>query len=68
MVQKGKELLTFSKDGLNFKGGNTFSSPVKFNGSGDSIVVTNGSLFEGDTNFKKSSNWGKEERIMYGQE
>lgn len=57
---EGKELLTFSKDGLNFKGGNTFSSPVKFNGSGDSIVVTNDSLFEGDTNFKKSSNWGKE--------
>ena len=57
---ENKELLTFSKDGLNFKGGNTFSSPVKFNGSGDSIVVTNDSLFEGETNFKKSSNWGKE--------
>lgn len=57
---ENKELLTFSKDGLNFKGGNTFSSPVTFNGSGDSIKVTNDSLFEGDTNFKKSSNWGKE--------
>ena len=57
---ENKELLTFSKDGLNFKGGNTFSSPVTFNGSGDSIKVTNDSLFEGDTIFKKSSNWGKE--------
>jgi hypothetical protein len=58
---ENKELLTFSKDGIKFKGGNTFSNPVKFDGSNDSITVTNGSLFEGETNFKSSSNWGQKD-------
>lgn len=53
-----KELLTFSKDGVKFKGDNTFSNPVRFNGNDNSIIVTNGSLFEGVTNFKQGSNWG----------
>lgn len=56
-----KELLTFTKDGIKFKGGNTFSNPVKFNGNNDSITVTNKSLFEGETNFKSSSNWGQKD-------
>lgn len=55
---ENKEIITFSKDGVNLKGDNTFSKSTKFNGNGNSIIVSNGSLFEGVTNFKQGSNWG----------
>lgn len=53
-----KDLITFSKDGIELKGGNSFSKTTKFNGAENSIEIKNKSLFQGVANFKQGSNWG----------